>query len=135
VLAIGGWVFYTRIVRSQVLSLRERGFVEALRAAGASDARILFGHLLPNVMGSIIVVAALEVGHVIVLEGSLSFLGLGVRPPDVSWGSMLSDGRSYLTLYWWIAMFPGLALTLTVLSCNLIGDWLRDLYDPRMRRR
>jgi peptide/nickel transport system permease protein len=133
VLALNGWVAYARIVRSQVLSLRRREFVEAARVVGATDARILVRHLLPNTLGTIVIVATLEIPSVIILEGSLSFLGLGVQPPGLSWGLLLSEGRNYLTTLWWVTTFPGLALSVAVLSLNLVGDWLRDLLDPRLR--
>ena len=133
VLALTTWVRYARIVRGEVLSLREREFVLAARAAGASSARIVLRHILPNVMTAVLVVGTLELARVIILESALSFLGLGVQPPSPSWGRMLADGRSYLESAWWLATIPGLAILLTVLSVNLVGDWLRDHFDPRLR--
>ena len=135
VLALTTWVRYARIVRGEVLSLREREFVLAARAAGASPARIVLRHLLPNVMTAVLVVGTLELARVIILESALSFLGLGVQPPSPSWGRMLADGRSYLESAWWLATIPGLAILLTVLSVNLVGDWLRDHFDPRLTSR
>ncbi|MDR7468122.1 MAG: ABC transporter permease [Armatimonadota bacterium] len=133
VLVVGGWVIYARLVRAEVLSLRAREFVLAARALGTPDVRILLRHVLPNTVSSLVIVATIELGNIMLFESSLSFLGLGVRPPLVSWGSMLSDGRDYLTVAWWVAVFPGLAIALTVFGVNQLGDWLRDLLDPRLR--
>ncbi|MCA1646560.1 MAG: ABC transporter permease [Chloroflexi bacterium] len=135
VMGVTGWVTFARIVRAEVLSMREREYVLAARALGAGDARILLGAILPNVLGSVTVVAAFTFAQMIVVESSLSFLGLGVQPPTPSWGGMLNDARTYLQVAWWPATFPGLALLLTVLGVNLLGDWLRGLLDPRLRRR
>ncbi len=132
-IGILSWAGTARIVRGQFLSLKEQGFVEAAKAAGASDARIIFRHVLPNAMAPIIVDATLFLAGAILLEAGLSFLGLGVQPPTASWGNMLSDGQSYLSTAWWIAVFPGVAIFLTVLSFNFIGDGLRDALDPRLR--
>jgi peptide/nickel transport system permease protein len=132
VLAITGWVIYARVVRAEILSLRTRDFVAACRSLGGSDLRIILRHLLPNVISSVIVIATLEVGRMMLLESALSFLGLGVRPPTPSWGSMLADGRVYLASAWWLATFPGLAISVTVLSINVVGDWLRDYLDPEL---
>jgi peptide/nickel transport system permease protein len=131
VIGISGWVTYARIARAQVLSVREKEFVEAIRAQGGSRWRIVWRHILPNILSPLIVVATLDLARTIILESTLSFLGLGIQPPTPSWGGMLSDGREYLLSAWWIATFPGLALMLTALSCNRLGDWLRDLSDPR----
>jgi peptide/nickel transport system permease protein len=133
-LGIAGWPGYARIVRSEVLSLRERDFVEAARALGSTKRRILRTHLLPNVLTSLIVVATIATPGVILAEASLSFLGLGA-PPDVpTWGSMVNDGRQFLATAWWVSTFPGLAIVITVLGINLLGDSLRDVLDPRSRR-
>jgi peptide/nickel transport system permease protein len=134
VLGVTGWVTYARIVRAEVLTLRERDFVAAARALGAPDRWILLRHLLPNVLPPITVVATFSVARTIIAEASLSFLGLGVPAPEPSWGAMLDEGRNYITTGWWLALFPGLAILLLVLGINLVGDWLRDVLDPRMER-
>ncbi|MDP9370576.1 MAG: ABC transporter permease [Chloroflexota bacterium] len=135
VIAIGTtvWASYARVVRADVLSLRERDYITAARATGAGHARIVIRHMLPNVLGPIIVLASLAVGNIIILESALSFLGLGVQPPTASWGGMLSDGRAYIRTYPHIAIAPGIVITLTVLAFNLLGDGLRDALDPRQR--
>jgi ABC-type dipeptide/oligopeptide/nickel transport system permease subunit len=133
VLSITGWPVYTRVLRAQTLSLREREFIYAARILGASDVRIVFRHLLPNVLNLLVVIASLQVAQMIILESFLSFLGLGVQPPIPSWGSMLGDGRLYMFDKWWMATFPGLAIFITTLAINLVGDGLRDLLDPYSR--
>jgi peptide/nickel transport system permease protein len=133
VLAVTSWIRYARIIRGQVLTLRDREFVLSARALGASRLRIMLRHILPNVMTPALVVATLELARVIIMDAALSFLGLGVQPPAASWGRMLAEGRVYISSGWWIVTFPGLAIVLTVLSVNLFGDWLRDLFDPKMR--
>ena len=133
VLGITSWVSYARIVRAEVLTLRTREFVAAAQALGGGGRRIVFRHLLPNVLTPVIVVATLEVARMIILESALSFLGLGVQPPTPTWGGMLADGRAYLSTAWWLATFPGLSIMLTVLGINLLGDWLRDVLDPRLQ--
>ncbi|CAM5783556.1 MULTISPECIES: ABC transporter permease [Brevibacillus] len=135
VLGFTNWVKYARIIRGEVLSVKERDFVRAARTVGASDGRIIFTHILPNVISSFIVVSTLSVATTIIAEASLSFLGLGIQPPTVSWGGMLSDGRQYLATSWWVATFPGVAITITVLGIMFLGDWLRDILDPRMKAR
>ena len=135
VLALTGWVRYARIIRGQVLSLREREFVLSARVIGASPLRIMIHHILPNVLTPALVVATLELARVIVMEAALSFLGLGVQPPSPSWGRMLAEGRTLISTAWWITTFPGVAILLTVLSVNLVGDWLRDHFDPRTIKR
>lgn len=132
VLGISGWVPYGRIVRGQVIALREREFVESGRAIGASNWRILSQHILPNTWAPVIVIASFSVASTILAESSLSFLGLGVPPEVPTWGGMLAEGREYLELAPWLATFPGIAIALTVLSINVMGDWLRDYLDPRM---
>ena len=134
VLGVTGWITYARIVRGEVLTLRERDFVAAARALGADDAWILRRHLLPNVLPPITVVATFSVARTIIAEASLSFLGLGIPAPAPSWGAMLDEGRNYITTGWWLALFPGLAILLLVLGINLVGDWLRDVLDPRLER-
>lgn len=133
VLALTSWIRYARIVRGQVLAVREREFVLSARAIGASTARIMFRHIFPNILTPALVVATLELARVIIMDAALSFIGLGVQPPAPSWGRMLADGRTYMSTAWWIVTFPGLAIVLTVLSVNLVGDWLRDYFDPRER--
>lgn len=133
VLGITSWVSYARVVRAEVLSLRTREFVAAARALGGGGRRIVFRHLLPNVLTPVIVIATLEVARMVILESALSFLGLGVQPPTPTWGGMLADGRAYLSTAWWLATFPGLCIMLTVLGINLLGDWLRDVLDPRLQ--
>jgi peptide/nickel transport system permease protein len=134
VLGVTGWITYARIVRGEVLTLRERDFVAAAKALGAPDRAIMLRHLLPNVLPPITVVATFSVARTIIAEASLSFLGLGVPAPEPSWGAMLDEGRNYITTGWWLALFPGLAILLLVLGINLVGDWLRDVLDPRMER-
>ena len=133
VMAVTRWVQFARIVRADVLSIREREFVSGARARGNRSVRLLLKHVLPNALTPIIVVATLELAFMIIYESALSFLGLGVQPPTPTWGWMLSDGRNYVATAWWLATFPGLAIMLTVLSLNLLGDWLRDHYDPKLR--
>ena len=133
ILGFTQWPGTARIVRGEVLSLREREFIEAARALGFSRRRIILRHVIPNVLAPVIVTATLGVGNVIVLEAGLSFLGLGLQPSTPSWGSMVSDGRAHLLDAWWISTFPGLAIVLTVVAFNLVGDGLRDALDPRLR--
>ncbi len=132
VMAMTRWVQFARIVRADVLSIREREFVSGARARGNRSTRLLLRHVLPNALTPIIVVATLELAFMIIYESALSFLGLGVQPPTPTWGWMLSDGRNYVATAWWLATFPGLAIMLTVLAVNLLGDWLRDTLDPRL---
>ncbi len=133
VLGLTGWEGSARIVRGQFLQLREQEFVQASRALGYSDGRIILRHILPNTLAPIIVIATLNIGNTILLEAALSFLGLGVQPPTPSWGSMVADGREAMITAWWISTFPGLAIVATVVSFNLLGDGLRDALDPRLR--
>ncbi len=133
VLGITSWPLYARVVRGEVLAVRQKEFLGAAYALGATDLRVLLVHVLPNVASSIIVLASLETARVILAESALSFLGLGVPPPTPSWGSMLSEGRQYLEVAWWLAIFPGIAILLTVLAINLAGDGIRDALDPKMR--
>jgi peptide/nickel transport system permease protein len=133
VMAITTWIIYARVVRGLTRTLREQEFVQAVRALGARDARIIARHVLPTVLAPIMVIWTLEVARVILMESALSFLGLGVPPPTPTWGRMLAEGRDYLTLAGWISIFPGLAIMVTVLGINFLGDGLRDLRDPRLR--
>jgi peptide/nickel transport system permease protein len=134
VLAIGAWVGHARVVRGMVLSLREREYVVAARAIGGGGARVILRHLLPNVMSVVLVIATFDVGRIIILESTLSFLGLGVQPPTASWGSDLRDAAVYIRRAWWTATFPGIAIMIVVLGVNLVGDVLRDMLDPRHAR-
>ena len=130
---LSGWMLFARAVRASVLSMREREFVVAARAVGAGNGRILWRHILPNLGSIILVIATIDLRRVILFEATLSFLGLGVQAPQASWGSMIDRGREYLNTAWWISVFPGIALVLTVLTVSLIGDWLRDVFDPTLR--
>ncbi len=127
---VAQWVQYARLVRGSVLALRDREFILSARAIGVGNGRIIFTHILPNVLGPIVILMTLNVANNILLESSLTFLGLGVDPLIPSWGGMLADGRTYLQSAWWVSVFPGLAIMFTVLGLNLLGDWLRDLLDP-----
>jgi peptide/nickel transport system permease protein len=129
------WVVYCRVVRAEVLSIRERDYVLAARAMGASDLRIILRHVLPNVLAPILVISTLQMGVVIISEASLNFLGVGVQSSVPTWGGMLSDGREFMRDAWWLATFPGIAISIVVLGVNLLGDGLRDALDPRLRRR
>ncbi|MGE5585630.1 MAG: ABC transporter permease [Bacillota bacterium] len=133
VLVVRQWVQYFRVVRAEVMSLKEREFVTAARAIGARPARIIFRHILPNCMASVIVIGTFAMATVILSEASLSFLGLGVPPSIPTWGSMLAEGRSYMYRAWWLTFVPGMAIFVTVLGINLLGDGLRDRWDPKLR--
>jgi peptide/nickel transport system permease protein len=133
VLGFTGWVTYARVARGEVLVLRELDYVTAARVVGREDSGIMIKHILPNVLASAVILAALQVGVTILAESSLSFLGLGVQSPTVTWGVMLADGRQYIGSAWWMATFPGIAITITVLGVVFLGDWLRDVLDPRLR--
>ena len=133
IVGLSGWVTYARIVRAQVLTIKEREYVLAIRGLGGSRWRILGRHIVPNTLAPFLVVATLELARTILLESSLSFLGLGIQPPTPSWGGMLSEGRSYLDSAWWISAFPGMILMLTALVVSRVGDWLRDVLDPTLR--
>ncbi|WP_347266893.1 ABC transporter permease [Paracoccus sp. (in: a-proteobacteria)] len=130
---VSQWVQYARLVRGSALTLREREFILSARAIGVRDRSIIFSHILPNLLGPVIVLMTLNVANNILLEASLTFLGLGVDPSIPSWGGMLAEGRTYLQTAWWITVVPGMAILLTVLALNLLGDWLRDLLDPTGR--
>ncbi len=134
VIGLTGWMGVARLVRAEVLSLREREFVLAARGIGASDLRIIFRHVLPNAMSPVLVTATLGVAGAILTESALSFLGIGVQPPTPSWGNMLTAGKDYLEFAWWLSLFPGLAILVTVIAYNLVGEGLQDALDPRMPR-
>jgi peptide/nickel transport system permease protein len=133
-LVVQRWISYCRVARGQALSLRTREFVEAARALGASNARIILRHIMPNLFQSALVIGTFAMASAIISEAALSFLGLGVPPEIPTWGSMLADGRTYISTSWWLALFPGLCIFFTVLGINLLGDGLRDLLDPRLKR-
>jgi peptide/nickel transport system permease protein len=128
------WARFARVIRGEVLSIRERDFVAQARIAGSSSVRIIMVHLFPNVLNTLVVLLSLQIGWVIIVEASLSFLGAGVPPPTPTWGSMIAEGRDYIASAWWVSFFPGLAILVTVLAFNLFGDWLRDSLDPTMRQ-
>ena len=134
VVALLLWARYARLIRAQVLTIKEQDFISRARVAGASDFRIIARHIFPNVVNTLIVVATLQVGVVILLEATLSFLGAGIPRPQPSWGAIVSDGRDYIATAWWISVIPGLAIMMTVLSMNMLGDWLRDRLDPKLRQ-
>jgi peptide/nickel transport system permease protein len=130
VLAATGWVLYARVVREEVMRAREHSYVEAARAMGGNDVHIVVRHILPNIVAPVIVISSLAIAQMIITEASLSFLGLGIRPPTPTWGGMLSDARNYMQVAWWLPTFPGAALLVTLLGFNVLGDWLRDTLDP-----
>lgn len=132
VIGLTSWPGLARLIRGECLSIREREFVYAARGLGLSTWRILFVHILPNVVAPILISATLNVGGAILVESALSFLGLGVQPPTPSWGNILTSGKDYIYLAWWLSLFPGLAILITVLAYNLLGEGLRDVFDPRM---
>ena len=134
VIVLTYWTWYARVVRGEVLSLRERDFIALAKVAGVRTPVIFGRHLAPNILNTLLVLATLQFGSVIVFEAGLSFLGLGIQPPDVSWGGMLADGRNYIEVSWWLITMPGLAIMAACLASNLLGDWLRDTYDPKRRQ-
>lgn len=134
VLALIAWVGFVRPIRGEVLSLRERDYINAARVAGASGLRVAFRHILPGVTSTIIVLATLQAGGIVLAESTLSFLGVGIPQPTPTWGNMISDGRDYLDTAWWISTMPGIAIFMLVLSLNFLGDWLRDRWDPKLRQ-
>ena len=133
VIAVLLWARYARVVRGEALSIKQQDFIDRARVSGASNVRIMMRHIFPNLVNTVVVLATLEVGHVIILESTLSFLGAGIPAPTPAWGVMVADGRDLITTAWWIFLFPCLAIVLTVLSMNLLGDWLRDKLDPKLR--
>lgn len=132
-LAIGGWVIFARVIRSEVLALREEEFITACIATGVSRVGILVKHILPNLFTPVIILASLQVATYIIAEASVSFLGFGVQPPTPAWGNMLNEGKDYIFSSWWLITFPGLAIVITALGVNLFGDWLRDTLDPELK--
>ena len=134
VIGLTGWMGVTRLVRADFIALRERDFVLAARAVGAGDLRIIFRHILPNAMASVLVTAPLGVAGAILTESALSFLGIGVQPPTPSWGNILTAGKDNIDIAWWLSLYPGLAILITVLGYNLLGEGIRDALDPRLRR-
>ncbi len=134
VLAIIGWAQYTRVLHGEVIRIKERDFIRQAVVAGASKFRIMIRHVFPNIINTLLILATLQLGGVIITEASLSFIGVGVPPPYPAWGSMLAEGRQYITFAWWLCVWPGLAILLVVLSCNLLGDWLRVRLDPKFRQ-
>jgi peptide/nickel transport system permease protein len=134
VIGVTSWMGVTRLVRAEFLSIRERDFVLAARSQGAGDLRIIFLHILPNAMAPILVAATLGVAAAVLVESGLSFLGLGVQPPDPSWGNMLTEGKDNIEIAWWLSVFPGCAILITVMGYNLLGEAIRDTLDPRLRR-
>jgi peptide/nickel transport system permease protein len=134
VIGLTGWMGVTRLVRADFISLKERDFVQAARVIGAGDLRIIFLHILPNAMASVIVTATLGIAGAILTESALSFLGIGVQPPTPSWGNILTAGKDNIDIAWWLSLYPGLAILITVLGYNLLGEGIRDELDPRLRR-
>jgi peptide/nickel transport system permease protein len=134
VIVLTYWAWYARIIRGEVMALKGRDYIAFAHVAGVATPVIFTRHLLPNIFNTLVVLATLQVGQVILFEASLSFLGLGIQQPDISWGLMLSDARQYITNAWWAITMPGIAIMLTCLSSNLVGDWLRDLLDPQRRQ-
>ena len=128
------WARFARVIRGQVLTLMQLDFIAQSRIAGAGAWRIITRHLFPNTLNTLVVLVTLQIGYVIIVEASLSFLGAGIPPPTPAWGSMISEGREFVTSAWWVSMFPGLAIMLVVLAFNLLGDWLRDTLDPKLRQ-
>jgi peptide/nickel transport system permease protein len=133
-ISIALWGRYARVVRGEVLSLKEREFVALARVAGCSNSRIMFRHIFPNVLNTVVVMITYQVGWVIGVEASLSFLGAGIPPPTPSWGSMIAKGREFIVTAWWLCGFPGMAIVVVVLAFNLVGDWLREALDPKLRQ-
>ncbi len=128
------WARYARVIRGQVLTVMQLDFIAQARIAGAGASRIITRHLFPNTLNTLVVLVTLQIGYVIIVEASLSFLGAGIPPPTPAWGSMIAEGREFVTSAWWVSMFPGLAILLVVLAFNLLGDWLRDTLDPKLRQ-
>jgi peptide/nickel transport system permease protein len=133
-IALVFWTQYARVIRGETLSIREREFIALARIAGCSPGRMLVKHILPNLVSTCTVVASLQLGRAIIIEASITFLGLGIQPPQTAWGLMMAEGRMYLSSAWWLPTFAGLAIVITVLGANLMGDWVRDRLDPKLRQ-
>jgi peptide/nickel transport system permease protein len=133
-IALVFWTQYARVIRGETLSIREREFVALARIAGCGPGRMLIRHILPNLVSTSTVIASLQLGRAIIIEASITFLGLGIQPPQTAWGLMMSEGRMYLSTAWWLPTFAGLAIVITVLGANLMGDWVRDRLDPKLRQ-
>lgn len=134
ILIVLGWAQYTRVLHSEVLRVREADFIHLANIAGCSKKRIMIRHIFPNILNTLVIIGTLNLGQVIIMEASLSFIGAGVPPFIPAWGRMLADGRQYITFAWWLCVWPGLAILLVVLSCNLVGDWIRVRFDPKFRQ-
>lgn len=134
VIGVTSWMGVARLVRAEFLSIRERDFVQAAISQGASDYRIIFLHILPNAMAPVLVTATLGIASAVLIESGLSFLGIGVQPPDPSWGNMLTEGKDNIEIAWWLSLFPGMAILITVMGYNMLGEGIRDSLDPRLRR-
>lgn len=134
IIGLTGWMDVARLVRAEFLTLKERDFISAARAIGANDSRLIFRHIIPNALSPVFVAATFGIAGAILIESGLSFLGLGVQPPEPSWGNILTSGKDNITVAWWLSLFPGLAILITVLSYNLVGEGLRDALDPRLWR-
>jgi peptide/nickel transport system permease protein len=132
-LAVSNWVIYARLVRGEVLAIKEKQFVHAAFTLGLPSRRIMATHIFPNVVAPVIVLASLEIGRMIITEAAISFLGFGIQPPTAAWGNILSEGRDYMTTAWWLTVFPGLAIVVTTLAINIVGDATRDRLDPKLR--
>jgi peptide/nickel transport system permease protein len=132
IIGLTGWMDVARLVRAEFLTLKERDFISAAKAMGANDSRLIFRHIIPNAISPVFVAATFGIAGAILVESGLSFLGLGVQPPEPSWGNILTSGKDNITVAWWLSLFPGLAILITVLSYNLVGEGLRDALDPRL---
>jgi len=135
VVGIAGWPGYARIVRGECLSIKQNDFIRLARVAGCSNLRIMFSHVFPNIANTLIVLVTLNIGQMIILTATLSFLGLGTQPPSPDWGLMMNEGRRYINSAWWLVVFPGVAILMAVLGFNIVGDWLREIFDPKQKLR
>lgn len=135
IVGVTGWPAYTRIVRGECMSISQNDYIKLARVAGCRNLRIMFSHILPNLANTIIIMVTLNIGQIIILTATLSFLGLGTQPPSPDWGLMMNEGRQYINYAWWLVVFPGVAIMMAVLGFNLVGDWLREVLDPKQRQR